>query len=689
LTIALGWNFLVEENGISLLSPCQDLQIAMMSLQTLTMFIKTLPWGRWLNQISKRKTANRSGLYRKAISALGSLFAMIHKELQSEQFLWPWDEFKNVVEALLTDIPYYDEKLLIAAVQIWQELAEMVFDSHIADTKRRMAANLLIASAGGYTTPWGEFVGMCQAGKRWLSSSHDDGSIRFLERLFAAISSEDESVPSRKVLMAILRTFPGAAFQNWKSFQVVVERVSSMEPLTCLEIVEAFMLGRSYFRDAKIMGDEAITLSLQVLESARGKDTPQCIQSALVIYSCFLDDDWKLLEERGELDSHFRKIKMGCFSSSAKLREQACKSLGGFCSQFVGIGAPHRVELLYQRRLIAEDVCSTMLETYVDDNPAVRTMCIFALGNLANAIRESQSPNMLSTEAVYRLCLSMLHCFDDTNDKVVGNAIRCLGHAGFLLAVGASISTSTELLVPIIHVLASKIYSALAVVLNWEAKASLTWKQRSSAKKHGWGACHALRIIFQGISEDYLEAQTSLRKAISCAFKYLVLCQEYFNTLNQKVVGAAIMAISCLPVQLLETIGAETELVGVSLANAILMLLDKDVDLSSSQIETVLLQLLRSASISDAYYVVMNERIAASTFDALYSWMVKQGEEALNARAFEIFALALQRSRRWSNSVALEQKFASRAMRKNKQCSEFVDEPGTTSELVEDEEDEI
>jgi hypothetical protein len=69
--------------------------------------------------------------------------------------------------------------------------------------------------------------------------------------------------------------------------------------------------------------------------------------------------------------------------------------------------------------------------------------------------------------------------------------------------------------------------------------------------------------------------------------------------------------------------------------------------------------------------------------------MVKQGEEALNARAFEIFALALQRSRRWSNSVALEQKFASRAMRKNKQCSEFVDEPGTTSELVEDEEDEI
>jgi hypothetical protein len=81
----------------------------------------------------------------------------------------------------------------------------------------------------------------------------------------------------------------------------------------------------------------------------------------------------------------------------------------------------------------------------------------------------------------------------------------------------------------------------------------------------------------------------------------MVLSQEYFNTpLNQKVVSAVIMAISCFPMQLLATIGAETELVGDLLVNAILMLLEKDVDRSSSQIETVLLLLLQSASISGA-----------------------------------------------------------------------------------------
>jgi hypothetical protein len=80
--------------------------------------------------------------------------------------------------------------------------------------------------------------------------------------------------------------------------------------------------------------------------------------------------------------------------------------------------------------------------------------------------------------------------------------------------------------------------------------------------------------------------------------------------------------------------------------------------------EMLLSHLLLSASIVDAWNVLKKEDISRSTLDFLYEWMVERDD--LDARAFEIFALAFQRSGLSLDFISLEQKFASRALQQYK-----------------------
>jgi hypothetical protein len=84
--------------------------------------------------------------------------------------------------------------------------------------------------------------------------------------------------------------------------------------------------------------------------------------------------------------------------------------------------------------------------------------------------------------------------------------------------------------------------------------------------------------------------------------------------------------------------------------------------------EKFLRHLLNSASIADAAEVLRDELITTQTLCMLYSWMVERLEvDGVSARAFDIFAVALQQPGRWTASVGLEQQFTSRALQKYKQ----------------------
>jgi hypothetical protein len=155
--------------------------------------------------------------------------------------------------------------------------------------------------------------------------------------------------------------------------------------------------------------------------------------------------------------------------------------------------------------------------------------------------------------------------------QVAGNAIRSIGHWVTLLACSDSKSETiekNELLRLVLESLSAKVSNTLEIVSN-EKKGSLSWKQRSVAKKHGWGACHSLAQLFQamkGIDDPALIA------SCSAAVRKLILCVEHFSSLNEKVAISAMAALREMePLQFAEVAG-KTGLIGEALATCTIQL---------------------------------------------------------------------------------------------------------------------
>merc|ERR1712224_990573 len=127
-------------------------------------------------------------------------------------------------------------------------------------------------------------------------------------------------------------------------------------------------------------------------------------------------------------------------------------------------------------------------------------------------------------------------------------------------------------IVEIIKKLAQKLSNTLHVAFGDKQTSSLTWKERSAAKKHGWGACHALSLVFEGLSLGIFQEFSDLAAACSEAFGLLVLCLFNHRSLNEKIVLAAMAAICHLPSQLLSQNKYQSEDVGEALALSILFL---------------------------------------------------------------------------------------------------------------------
>jgi hypothetical protein len=342
-------------------------------------------------------------------------------------------------------------------------------------------------------------------------------------------------------------------------------------------------------------------------------------------------------------------------------------------------------DINHELQIVLEAVYQTMLQLCNDSNATVKAMSLYALGNFISALRESFLGGILGTTRLVEICSCIIVCLGDDNEKVTGNAIRCIGHASSLLSQQISeggnknLSNSCDLLSRVVISLADKLSNTLDVALDEDKKSALTWKQRSAAKKHGWGACHSLATVFQGFSGGAVAQEGSVVTSCCEAFQRLILCQKHFRSLNEKVVVAAMTAISELPTEIIIQFGGKGCL-GDAITNSLLILCERlglewsntlsNQDGMSDKVVTqnqiVLLHLLRSATISDAFQVISDERVTAQELDVFYMWMVDQKEGNVDAHAFEIFALALQRPGQWSEDVTLEQRFASRALQKYK-----------------------
>lgn len=197
---------------------------------------------------------------------------------------------------------------------------------------------------------------------------------------------------------------------------------------------------------------------------------------------------------------------------------------------------------------------------------------MFAVGNLAHVLRDNASTEVLiPPRCLQPLLTEVYSCLLESNEKLCGNAIRTIGHlvslsfhspykaSGALNGWGASLFYRN-----VLRYLGHKVLSALSS----ESCSQLTWKQRSVAKKHGWGACNGLALVL-----DCDEATTN--ENLICAhgsLQALVQCIEHFPHLNEKVSLSASIAFRKISGSRLSQISSGSGLVGKALALCILQL---------------------------------------------------------------------------------------------------------------------
>ena len=708
----------IDSNDNPLRLHHKDPKVIALVADCLADFILVLPWNIWLKQshsnqermrynttrsltISPPSKVNTSGLYKNAVDALEVLIVIATNAFDSCFDRILLNSLARLLKVLLLEIPYCDMKLVRSGGDLWAILFGVTFDSNESGPckeKKAVSFQILLAAMGGKVTPQGDLRGMCAPGRAWFLNEKTSSEV-FIKRLMDSFGSMDESLDwSIKILSFILRTLPDVALQRWDSFHKLFEGLDTSSTsgmdLKRLEVFESLMLGRSNFTVSAELKSKNDIIIMDLSPIMLKSWSHNGLRRLVTIYAAFRSQDWIQLDTiKGRVLCHFEQMLEHCHNSNAKIREGASKAVGEFCTQYIAPtnlqrGIPEETKIRHFS-LVSDKVCTSMLGLCGDQNAAVRSMSIFSLGNLASALIDSNQKDLLDTKRLHEISNAILSSFNDTNDKVVKNAIRSTGHTGNLLACSllkyprSDLSSSYTILVQVIKLLTLKLSNTLHVTLK-EQKSTLTWKERSAAKKHGWGCCHSLGLVFEGLSAGIFKEKCNvLVSACSEAIYYLIQCPKNHANLNEKVVVTSMAAICYLPSDLL-TLNDYQKMgyVGEALIASVLILLkspairiNRDFSKANSSRRTVsskmsaqnqqfLCYLLDSASIADASKVLNDEQITTQTIGMLYSWMV---EQPLHARAFEIFAIALQQPGNNQVNVSFEQQFASRALQKYKQ----------------------
>jgi len=291
-------------------------------------------------------------------------------------------------------------------------------------------------------------------------------------------------------------------------------------------------------------------------------------------------------------------------------------------------------------------------------------------------------------------------CLNDNNDKVVGNAIRTSGHISLLMFQHYNLqqqdtsSTKEEwdgckFYLELMNVLSFKVTTAVTEATG-KGENQHTWKQRSIIRKHGWGSCASLGLLLH--CRIVVEQQEMLLQAVKDAILSLVLCLHHVDTVNDKVVLAAASALSSIPSPIWTCISSGSSgIVGSALTSCISGLFaasspqqqqeqqkkKNKLQRLHEELYKLLKQLLKIVTIYDVCCVLKEDTITKSMLEYLYDWMIMESQQHssfssnddhLDASAFEVFALALQRKdiadalEDRENNIDLQQKFASRAL---------------------------
>jgi len=661
--------------------------------------LSAMPLKLWFGMNSRRGTRQTftgpSSLSNRVSKALQSIFMALHGIVRSPNQVS--DEFVveacSLIETIILTEPFdVDDALALILTDVLAELSNglavgLSSSSVTAGGGGCNVAHIAIVKAlakgiGGTITPKGLLIQLSKPAKYWLdrNESHD-----FLSEVFALVSRDDR--PTRidtslegevcNLIMRILRMSPGVSNGSiWtpdyfsESVQNLLINKDSTRRLLGLQLIRHFIQGRNDFCADR--SSYVCDSFCPYLLCALGDSNAAVRASSAACYGFLLRSDWERLfrlRPSSEQDSHFQQLLRLCINGessettsvgepAASVRSEACKAIGNLCTECVGLrdSSDGEIHLIP----IVRDVTDAMLVAVQDKNAGVRSMALFAVGNLSLSLQTSLSPSDNMSDCKFpALCQCVRNCIDDKSERVVNNAVRSAGHLlNFLRLCDKENRTQSEALYrETIKILTSKLDLALDILTR--KATNLSWKQRSFAKKHSWGACHTLGALLQHASS----ADGQSNELFLPAIFQMIRCLRLSNELNEKVVAAATAALKLTPIDIWRNFSSESTIVGDGLAACLMIVYhetsgEKKLSPQVCDDARILLQtFLTMTSAIDAVASFSRDDISAGMLDFLYSWMVAKGSKSTS---FDAIAIAVS-NHRSEFDISIEQRFSSRA----------------------------
>lgn len=276
--------------------------------------------------------------------------------------------------------------------------------------------------------------------RAWLLSS---SSLEFWEYQWSSVELKDNArKDSMQILCAIARTLPSTFLSDrmtWERFQrAVVEHATDALHHVRLDgviLLEKLLMGR--IENFNVTEVEGIAMFASSIARAMLKDEKTPIRTvSLNCYGSLLTLDWPTLSvlpgEDGEtgFSKDINTVLSYCVRPSetnfegeanAGVRSAACKSIGCICTQYLSVPTRNCSSHISdeQARTFCRAVCDAALVALQDPNVGVRSMAVFAVGNLAHAVRDRASVELFIPPLNFQvLFVAVYNCLPESNDKV-------------------------------------------------------------------------------------------------------------------------------------------------------------------------------------------------------------------------------------------------------------------------------
>ena len=665
-------------------------------------FISSLPLDLW----------SKSGyLMNRVETSLLELLLCFKRQLSKRQSKDYLNALCLTAGILVTEIPYSEYKgLVLSAVSLLNQLADcyIQYDSEKNLSECLLCFGKVITDCfGGNETPQGNRKPLPIPTENWLRGA---SSQKFVQQLFTKLHFIDpdtlkskNSTASMKVTLItrMVRVVAWIVIDNESrlaNFVTLSQKLIDSEiiqlKLTGVKLLNSFLEGKrntEKLSSNNKIGSNSMYTIYTILSSLLKVNSSPLRLCTLTAFCHLQYLDWLVL--LNQQPNPIQLMLPICLEYSgdenANVRAEACRSLGNMVTECLeSFDNIYHYELKSKIHDIVVDTIKVTASAVEDTTAVVRSMALFAMGNIALAVGMMKH---VDNEFVQKLPLLRLSEVTfkrlvDSDEKVVGNAIRTLGHLSNLLYNNHNIEihlhtyervTWVKLCGDISQELSSKIVLSVNDVVD--ALNQRSWRQRSHAKRHAWGSCQALSsVLCCKVAEEEMN-----RAGVKAAIQSLIKCIRYAHLMNEKIVHGALSTLVKIPREIYMLFSDIGSLSGLCFAVCLIKL---ESDIAYKQpIYDLMKHLLNVMNYFDFESCLNCDDLSENNVEYLYNWMVSN---EVQAQHFESIAGAFEFTS-FNSNVSLFQKFQSRAEKKRRNENSVINSHEYTSVQDDDDEDEL